>query len=382
MEGDKFDFFLRPSLYYTHNVNLGAFVIYFFGKLGFTTIMGPAIFSMVAYSVGIFLAFRFGERATNSRVIGNWFGFFMATDVLYNLSSGMNVIHAWHWFALFGVLLAALELSRAFSIRYALLLLSASLASFSIGYDFSTVVCGVGVAIGFTYGKARDDKLRVCGMVLGVFFGIFVMRQIQVIAALGFNVWRMDFFYTFGLKIPREFRWFKIPSEKEIALWYAEQKIGRGGTALYSLTDFANWKFITSELATWKRLYIFPPLLVAGIAAGAFLFHRRALDVQKVKILPVFMCGLIFGMAIFFGHIWGYFFRLGFPLITVPVYLVQAVAIGLLCDLLKPKAAVVISLVIFSAWTLQQTFNWQLMPPEPYPGPLKITPYNYALPPA
>ena len=31
---------------------------------------------------------------------------------------------------------------------------------------------------------------------------------------------------------------------------------------------------------------------------------------------------------------------------------------------------------------MQQTFNWQLMPPEPYPDILKITPYSYALPPA
>ena len=337
LEGDKFDFFLRPSLYYTHNVNLGAFVIYFFGLLGFTTIMGPAIVSMVAYCAGIFLSFRFADRATGSRLIGNWFGFFMASDVLYNLSSGMNVIHAWHWFGMFGVLLAAVELARAFSIGYSLLLFFASLVCFSIGYDFSAVVCGIGVAIGITYGKLRADKIRVCVIVLSSFIGIFLLRQVQVIAALGFSVWSTDFFYTFGLKIPGEFRWFQIPTEKEIALWYADNKLGRGGTALYSLTDFMNLKFIISELSTWRRLYLFPILLLTGVFASIYLLKRRQMEWHKIKILPVFMAGLIFGMIIFFGHIWGYFFRFGFPLVTVPVYLAQAIAVGLIYQILKPK---------------------------------------------
>lgn len=177
MFGDKSDFFVLPSIYYTHNLNIGAFVIYGCARLGFDTIAAPAVVSIAGYCAGILLAFHFAERATGSRLIANWFGFFMATDVLYNLSSGMSPIRCWHWFALFGVSLAALELSRAFSKRYLSLLILAGLVSFLIGYDFSSVVCGIGASIGVAYGKTGKDRLRTVGVITGVFLIFFLCTR-------------------------------------------------------------------------------------------------------------------------------------------------------------------------------------------------------------
>ena len=72
---DQPNFFNLETIIYPHNMNIGGFIVYAVSLLGGKSIVAPAIFTMVAYSTGIFYAYKFAEASAGSRLLASWFAF-------------------------------------------------------------------------------------------------------------------------------------------------------------------------------------------------------------------------------------------------------------------------------------------------------------------
>jgi hypothetical protein len=315
------DFVDRGFVLYAHNMNIGGFVVYATTMLGFNTIIPSAIVTAVAYATGIYFAFKFGKAATGSRILGNWFGLFMATDVLYGLSWGMNLIRGWHWLAIFAAWLAVLRLAESGGRRYIALLVVGSVTTFLIGLDFTTLVAPCMVALALAFASSWRRRITVAGLVGGIFAALFFLRQLQIIGGLGVATWWMDLVYTFGLKIPQELRWFTIPDEATISAWYRDQHLGRGGTAAYRFADRMDLSVFTDNLHTWRHLEIIAPVFFLGAASLLVLRAlRRDVNRRGPRALLALTIGAAIGSTLFFDHFWGYFVRLGFPFLSTFIY--------------------------------------------------------------
>ncbi|MGE3912799.1 MAG: hypothetical protein AB7K36_25805, partial [Chloroflexota bacterium] len=274
----------RHYMIYTHNPNIGGFLVYAAALLGFQTVIVPAIVTAVAYVVGIYLAFRFGEVVTGNRAIGYWYGFFMATDFFYNLSYGLNLIRGWSWLGLFGAWYATARLLKGGGPWSVALLVGGSLVTFLVGLDFDFLVTSSALMLVLFTGVAWRIRARVALMIVVVSIAILGLRQIQIIGALGTDVWLTDIIYTAGLKIPYELRWYEIPDEAAITGWYDSHNLTRGYSAVFSIRVIVNWIFFWALLETWHPLRYIAPVFPLGVASIVILLvMRREVDLVALR---------------------------------------------------------------------------------------------------
>jgi hypothetical protein len=374
MHVDEYDFPDRETIFYTHNLNIGAFIVYFCALLGFKTIMAPAIISAAGFSFGIYFAHRYAEATTNSALVAGWFAFFMATDFLYNLSFGLDLIRAWHWLGIFGAAFAVVG-----RVRPVLLVLSC-LVNFLIGYEFALVAMCIAISTAVAFSENWNAAARKTSIIIGVFSVLFAIRQIQIIGAMGVDVWRHDFLYTFGLKLPAEFRWFNIPSESEIAAWYADHKMGRGGTSAFNLHQRLDWITLSSILPTWTGIVVLLPLLAVGGIASVQLRKFDPESSRGTRALVSLCLGIVVGTTPFFDHVWGYFFRSGFPLLTAPIFLALTLAVVALIKCAERYHAVrFVSVLALGIWVTQQAVNFRRAHPRATPELTSIEPYKFRI---
>ena len=91
------------QMFYLHNINLGAFVVYGTVLLGAQSLTAAAVLSGVAFVVGLAYAYLFVENASGSRRFALASLLLFAGSPYHNTLIGINLLRAWHWLPLFGV---------------------------------------------------------------------------------------------------------------------------------------------------------------------------------------------------------------------------------------------------------------------------------------
>ena len=142
------------------------------------------------------------------------------------------------------------------------------------------------------------------------------------------------------------------------------------------------WSTISSVFPTWRHMDLAPWLLVVLAASLALLTYRNGrseLKRAKLLIKPwlALVGGIALGTIMFFDHIWGYFFRLGFPLVSAPVFLFYAIATTMAVRAAGRRWRAIPQVVILLACIMQQAVNLGVAAPERFPKLLKITPGNF-----
>lgn len=377
----KQDWIDQSFVIYTHNPNIGGFLVYATALLGFQTVILPAIITAFGYSVGIFLAFRFGKAVSNSDVIGSWFGFFMATDFFYNLSYGLNLIRGWSWLGLMSYWYAVVRLLDGEGRGMIALLAFGGLVTLLVGLDIFMLATASAVLVALIAGQTWRARFRVAALIVGVAVGLFAIRQMQIMGALGFNFWITDIYYTAGLKIPYELRWFEIPNDAAIDAWYGEHKVIRGHASTFVIRNVVNWIFFFALLDTWRHMWLSLPIFgIGALCTLTLVIMRRYRDARALQVL----LGLILGTAaagmVLFAHFTGYFVKLAFPYMTALVYLALAIAVAAIWQLtstVSRKLAIAVMTGVLVVWTVQQVQSVSAAAPEVYPNLVYVIPYRF-----
>lgn len=373
----------RDFMLYSHNPNIGGFVVYAATLVGFQTVIIPAIVTAIAYAIGIYLSFRFGEAATGSRLIGSWYGLFMATDVFYNVSWGLNLIRGWSWLGLFGVWYATLRLTSCGGAWSVALLVVGSAVTFLVGLDFTMLVAASAVVLALMMGETWRTRVRVALLIIGAFGALLCLRQIQIIGALGVEAWSTDIFYTASLKLPRELRWYEIPDDAAIQGWYVSHNLTRGHAAVFSIRAIDKWVFFLALLNTWKHLSLSLPIFILGaLSTMVLVAMRRRVDARGLAVLFALLVGTALSGTVIFPQFTGYFVKLGFPYLSAIIYLALAIAVGSILRLscaASGRLVVPVMAVVLVVWAVQQVMNVGAAAPEAYPHLLRVVPYGFWL---
>lgn len=189
-------------LTYIHNVNLGAFLVYGTVLLGAQSPMPAAVVSAVGFVAGLAYGYLFVERAGGSRRFALLFLVLFAGELYHNTLLGLNLLRAWHWLPLFGLAYHALVVAQRGAVwpRDALALILLAVVGFGTGYELYAFIGATAAWTMLLFGAG--PRPRLWGMLAVAFLIPVVLRQVQVIGGVGWEVWSTDLYYTAGLKAP------------------------------------------------------------------------------------------------------------------------------------------------------------------------------------
>jgi hypothetical protein len=337
--------------FYTHNVNIGALSFTALEAMGVHSNAGKALLPFCAFALGLFFVFLCVELFTNSALAGLITLLVFATTYSGNLFFAFNALRAWHILALFGVLYYVGKLCKtsdttSFWKPWLGLTVMATIA-FGCGYDF-WVPCGAVALMALFFQTPSSIKLFCARLVLiGVAFTIpFILRQLQIIYALGLDYWTQDMYYSLAIKIPHAADLLPLPSMDAVDAFYSKYSVSRPPaspsssfkailetfTTMVSTITIPRWGLVTVVtfatmlvFSIWIRFAIFRNLTKRVF--GAVLNPPLERFIPEANLLlPVFL-GITLGIIIFAPFSLHVYFKHEFPLIGFILMLAKGLAI-------------------------------------------------------
>jgi hypothetical protein len=226
----------EPPIVYTHNVNVGGFVIYALHLIGLQPYVDPrplGIVDSIVLCVGLLYAYLLAKRVTHHTGFSLAFFLLLASDYFFSLAFGLNALRNWHWLALFGApyhLLRAVEQYPVWQRRHVAGFIACATFGLMIGYDFIAMQGLLCIAIIWLCAQ-KVTGWRGYGVVLGVIAAAFavplLLRQVQVIGYLGWDFWWRDFLYSAAIKTSFLNRFVQVGDLATLDQWYADYHVLR-----------------------------------------------------------------------------------------------------------------------------------------------------------
>lgn len=285
----------HPFLY-THNVNLGALVALLLRGLGVNSFEGRQAAVLGVFALGLWVAYSAVRRLTQSRLTA------LCCLILLGSSSAvfnyaLHGLRAWHITAVFGsVWIVALffEAGPVLTWRIVAAVTAVAVVAFGVGYEFWVMhLLMIGVSWLLTWAvfasherAGQGPRLWTIGLlILAINAAVFAVRQLHVLATLGIDFWRHDFFYSFVIKIPGMSYLLQLPPPAEIENFYSSFHVLRPPA---SPVTAANLPYMLDLLRTHFEFSVLPKLglmtflLVAGFLILAALKSAKTL-IHRVK---------------------------------------------------------------------------------------------------
>ncbi|MBV9599207.1 MAG: hypothetical protein JOZ87_20375 [Chloroflexi bacterium] len=347
-----------PPSFYTHNLNLAAFVYYGFALLGVgirvtggpdgpgALVAGgtfPAVLvNIAAYAAGLWYAYALVRKLSGSTALALTFLLLLASEYFFSIAFALNGLRSWHWLGLFGTsycALRAMERGRAYKL-HAIAFLILALVSFGIGYDFFAIVATLTLAtigIYFVRQRTRPAPGQI-GLFLSGLFVPFALRQVQIIGGLGFDFWSHDLLYSAAIKTSFLSKVVPITDLGAIDDWYAAHHVFRPPATPETRIDRILGRFV--ELFTtvwtphlgWLAIGTVCVVFVGALAiqvAGLLgwrpaQLHRLQKETAAVLVISV---GMAIGIAVFAPLSLEIYVKHAFPALIASVLLAYALAI-------------------------------------------------------
>ena len=281
----------HPFLY-THNVNLGSLVALLLRGLGVSTFEGRQMAVLGVFALGLWVAYSAVRRLTQSRLTA------LCCLILLGSTTGvfnyaLHGLRAWHITGVFGsVWIVALffEAGPVLTWRIVAAVTAVAVVAFGIGYEFWVMhLLMIGASWLLTWAvfasherASQGARLWTIGLlILAINAAVFGVRQLHVLATLGIEFWRTDFFYSFVIKIPGMSYLLQLPPQAEIESFYSSFHILRPPA---SAVTAANLPHMFDLLGTHFEFSVLPKLGLMTLLLVAGFFILAALKSAKTLI--------------------------------------------------------------------------------------------------
>ena len=192
----------HPALY-THNPNVGMYLLYVLRVLGLHDVHAQVPWVAIPFGLGLLYCYLFLRKTSRDGALAGLA--LLTTGTLYLLVAlwGFNPLRSFSWLLTFGPLYHVERYARPGRHRWLHLLATVTYLVAAIGIDYpfavflaiSVVMLGVLRLI-----PLPASRLAVIvGLSLGV---VFLLRQIQVLAAVGPELWAMDLIASVVRRVP------------------------------------------------------------------------------------------------------------------------------------------------------------------------------------
>jgi hypothetical protein len=338
----------EPNIY-THNVNIGGFLL-----IGAEVLGVPAryflVTALLVFALGlyyVYLTFLYFLKSNLAALIA--LAVFATT--YWGLGAfALNPLRAWHLVAFFAVFLHTSQILVNPRSRLAIGgLIFGGIAAFGCGYDF-WMICGATAAsvILLNADCPWRTKLRVTIITAAIFLLPFVFRQIHVAAVLGAAYWVQDFIYSVAIKVPYADRFIQIPSLDEIDAYYRAHHVMRppaqpGNVAWQIFFTFRRmvqhitvprWGFVTLGLT-----------FLCLLASLLPVFRRSILVTMSYRIILPMLLGPAIGLIILSPFALHVYFKHEFPLLAFPLMSAKALILYILARAILNQRSIVLSAV-------------------------------------
>lgn len=367
-----------PQLY-THNVNLGGIYFQLLTAMGIESVAVKQLLVLPIFALGLLYVFLSVRLVSGDARLAIVTLLLFCTAYVPVLGFSTNPLRAWHYVALFGTVYHLYSMIRgrqnSLSWGHGAGLMFSALVAFGCGYDF-WVVCGAIAVMVVLLELATDmswyARARWLGLIALFFTAPFAVRQLQIIAAMGFAYWQQDLLYSVAIKIPGANQLFDLPPLEDVDRFYLEHHAFRPpaspGASLAqnfgTASDMIEW--ITVPRWGIVSLLIFLVMTVQGAALRLLPERFRFRPPEPVAstltrlLLPVTL-GAFIGLLVFAPFSLHVYFKHEFPLIAAPILIANGAAIfWLLCVVLRNRrwplrasAAVLLILCLFN-WAIVQ----------------------------
>jgi hypothetical protein len=222
--------------FYTHNVNIGGYFFTILEAVGAKSLVVKQFFILIVFALGLLYFYWTISSYTSSRLAGFIALLFFCSDYEHVLVFGLNSLRAWHWLALFGlmfhlkkVLLSREKKPEKFIFDYILFVIFAFI-SFGLGYDFWVICIFVVFFILFFFVKRplfSKQNFSTAFLIGCTLLSPFLLRQLQIIAGLGFYFWAKDLYYSAAIKVSFLNNIFPVASMEQVDNFYELYNVQR-----------------------------------------------------------------------------------------------------------------------------------------------------------
>jgi hypothetical protein len=338
----------EPNVY-THNVNLGGFLLIGAELLGvpdrYFFIAALLVFALGLYYV--YLTFLYFLKSNLAAIIA--LAVFAST--FWGLGAfGLNPLRAWHLVAFFAVFLhtSQIVVNAGSKVAIAGLILGA-LAAFGCGYDF-WMICGATAAsiVLLSPDCTWRRKIRAAFIVGAIFALPFILRQIHVAMVLGADYWVQDFIYSVAIKVPYADRLIQIPSLDEIDAYYRAHHVMRPpaqpGNVAWQI--FFTFRHMVEHITVprWGLITLGLTLL-CFLAALIPVFRKALLVAASYRIVLPMLLGPTIGLIVLSPFALHVYFKHEFPLLAFPLLAAKALVLYALVRIIVAQRRAVLSTI-------------------------------------
>lgn len=335
-------------LLYTHNMNIDGYIQYLTMLLGSNSYIPTAIINSVGFLGGIYCGFLFLRRATMNGQIACIFLMLFCTEYYFNIVFGFNM-RAWQWLGLFGTCLGTSGLvdERPRSLP---VLFGGGFLALMAGYDFAAVVGATALLLASFLRQIHWRKrVIICGWIWAAFSLPLLVRQLQVIAAIGPKTWALDIWFTLLIKTPILTRWFELPPIETIDQWYTANHLERfpsfPTTSFHHLVDITQI-YVSDIWMPHLGLITAFAFVIGVIMSLIFLVTAPIISSRSDKkivgpivllsrVTIIFLGGQAIGLYVFAPYSMEFALKHASPMLISTVFLAISVPLGCLLILVR-----------------------------------------------
>jgi hypothetical protein len=372
----------HPTLY-THNPNLAMYFMYALFRLGVRDVHAQAACAAAPFGIGLAYLYLFLRAVTRDRLFAALALLTAATSYLLVLLWAFSPLRGLSWLLTFGPLHHLVRYGRRrrrLDLVVALVLVG---LSFGMDYPFAVFVAASILALGWL--GLTPLPLRTLLAVVGIGLGVpLVLRQLQVIAAVGAEFWTLDVFASLARRIPLVGLAWTPPDPATLERLYTQHGIvkwpGEG--------QFAPARWVARTLRAYFTVLGVPLVVAAALwLAGLVAARRRGIRAVVRRFgRPAAAAG---GVALALGSglvvtfvLFGEYFAAFYGILLMPavvhwIVVVLALTAWLLVTHRRAGATIAgrsvpigaLALAAFVAWRgATEVRNAWTLPPRPYPG--------------
>jgi hypothetical protein len=334
----------HPYLY-THNVNMGGLFFVLLDNFGFRSLAAKQVLTILAFLLGMLASFYVIRTITGSYLLGSLNVLFLSCDYLYSVSFALNSLRAWSYLGIYLTILFAYFLARRYSGSTNLPLwkiltgcFAASLITFGLGYDFWICTIFIGAISILAFWRAKFDvwKIFQAFLLYGTTLSIApLLRQAQIIWALGFRFWSKDLYYSAVIKLNVASKIFPLPALSTIDQFYHDHGVVRApaspSQSVSQILSTAAQMLLHVALPTIGL--VTAVIIIGGIVLCAAVIIRESVHSEtkrswlndSAKLALVQTIGIMCGLAFFAPLTLHIYLSHKFPLIIVPIALLKAI---------------------------------------------------------
>ncbi len=327
----------NPGIY-THSVNIGTLSFVLMDWLGIHSFAVKALLPLAAYGLGLLYVFLTVRSLCASGLAALVTLLLFATTYWALGAFALNALRAWHMLAFFAVIFHTDGLMTGKKrVGHALGLVFGAIVAFGCGYDFWAISGATSLAfLAFRLPRMSRTRLAVCVATIAAAFALpFLLRQAQVIYALGSAYWRQDLIYSIAIKIPFASRYIEIPSLDQIDAFYRAHNVIRPPASpsnsarqiFDTLRDMV--AAVTLPRWGWLTLLTFVGAFAAGILYGE---RRTVVGYFSLSLLVPMVIGVTVGLIAFAPFSLHVYFKHEFPLIAFPLLVAKGILLAAVID--------------------------------------------------